>query len=78
MVFDRLGYCQHDLWQHLNSYIGMPCELCGVVLSQENAEIDHIKQLAHAETEDDVWALNVLENLRVVCGDCNRHRPTRG
>lgn len=75
IMFERLGYTQRDLWDHLQKYLARPCELCGFMLTWGNAEIDHIKQLFHAESEDDVWALNALDNLRLICGDCNRRRP---
>lgn len=74
-TYGRLGYTQADLYRHLSSYFGSPCEICGFMLTMGNAEIDHIVPLYTAKSEEDVWKLNMLDNLRLICGDCNRRRP---
>ena len=73
-LFSRLGFTQAELRKHLFQWLGNPCELCGVQLTRDNAEIDHIIQLCTAQTEEDVWRLNALENLRLICGPCNKRR----
>ena len=75
VMFERLGYTQTDLHQHLREYLARPCELCGFMLTMGNTEIDHIVPLYTAVSEEDIWQLNALSNLRMICGDCNRRRP---
>jgi hypothetical protein len=75
-LYGRLGYTQSELRGHLRSYLALPCEVCGIPLTRDNAEIDHVVPLHTAQTEADVWALNTLGNLRMICGPCNRNgRP---
>ena len=72
---DCFGYTQIELHEHLHAFIGTPCYGCGETLTLKNAEIDHVIPLATAKTEDDVWELNKISNLRMMCGPCNKRWP---
>jgi len=42
--------------------------------SPKNYEIDHIIPISLAKTENDVIRLNQLNNLRLICKNCNRNK----
>lgn len=74
-VYDRLGYRQSDLREHLLALVGFMCPVCdSSLVSLPGSEIDHIIPLRTARSEDDVWDLCRLDNLRLVCSRCNK-RP---
>jgi hypothetical protein len=77
-TFDFLGYSQEDLFKHLSKFLNEPCLMCNtVVITLDNLEIDHIIPISSARTEYDIWLLNQLNNLRLLCEDCNLKKGDR-
>ena len=54
---------------------GLRCVWCGVELTQETAQIDHVVQRATAKTRAARRALDVNDNLVASCMVCNVVRP---
>lgn len=50
------------------------CQLCG---SKENLQIDHIIS-AYCATKENIYQINSLSNLRLLCGSCNAKRSPNG
>lgn len=50
------------------------CQLCG---SKKNLQIDHIISAYHA-TKENIYQINSLNNLRLLCGSCNAKRSPNG
>ena len=75
-TFKLLKFTTEDLQAHRNSFLNKPC-VCGIacgretIITETNSHIDHIKPLVTAKTEEDIIILNSLENLRLICIDCN-------
>lgn len=53
---------------------GFTCQICG---SKENLQIDHIISVYYA-TKENIYQINCLKNLRLLCGSCNARRPLNG
>lgn len=71
--WDKLGYSPVDVHRHLLPYLDKPCEECGVEFEGlPSAEVDHIVPICTAKTIDEIWELNRLSNLRLICPRCNR------
>ena len=79
-TFRRLGYSPIELYTSLCYGGPMPCPgLCGKMLSgiEHDTEIDHVIPLATAKTEDEIYDLFRMSNLRLMCSSCNNHRPRK-
>lgn len=73
-----LGYTPQQLYDHLSTAFNKPCGWCGeVLLEGDNSAIDHIVPISQAKTEEEVLALNKLENLRLLHGRCNGSKKDR-
>lgn len=69
---DILGYSAIELFWHLNQYIDKPCDDCKlVIINRQTCCIDHLYPIGSAETIADVISLNQLNNLRLICRQCN-------
>lgn len=72
-TFRRLGYTPSDLADHL--FIGpQPCPGgCGTTLIGLDAgtDVEHIVPLYTARSEEELWELFRLDNLRLMCHKCN-------
>lgn len=73
----NLPFTAVELKAHLASEIEKfsgKCPMCEIELSSSGYDVDHKIPIRTAKTEDDVRLLFRLENLSVLCGDCNRRR----
>lgn len=73
--FKMLGYEPKKLYEHLARYLEKPCKICQKkIITLENSHIDHIKPISLAKTKDEIIELNQLDNLQLLCADCNHKK----
>ena len=71
-IFTILRYSQQQFNERLLLYLNKPCERCGKInITTNNSHIDHIIPMSLAKTEKELIQLNQLENLRLICSQCN-------
>ena len=73
-TFNMLSYSPECLYKHLSRYLDSPCEDCRstiISFSGFNFHIDHIKPISLATNKKEIIKLNELENLRLICSECN-------
>jgi 5-methylcytosine-specific restriction endonuclease McrA len=71
-TFSMLGYSNIDLWNFLSKQLNLPCQVCNIkIITLDNSNIDHIIPMCVASSIDDVIKLNQLDNLRLICEECN-------
>lgn len=76
-TLDFLGFTKQDLQHHFSKYSNNPCERCGnIIISHhsKNYELDHIIPISLAKTEQEIIYLNQLDNLRLICKNCNQEK----
>lgn len=74
-TFEFLGFSNIELFNHLSKWLDKPCEVCGnKVINLNNSNIDHIIPVCIISSTDDIIKLNQLENLRLICEECNLYK----
>jgi len=74
-TFEILGYSQDDLKNKLIKYLQLPCEVCKKKLVIiKNSHIDHIEPTIKGKTFEEIVYLNRLDNLRLICSECNQRK----
>ncbi len=77
-TFELLGYTPEQLCNHLSTYLDKLCQDCGAqVVTLDHFHIDHIIPISTAKTEEDVIRLNQLNNLRLICPECNMKKGAK-
>lgn len=76
-TFDLLGYSGQELYLHLKNQLNHKCIICKKIkLTLKNCNIDHIIPMCSAKSKEDIIKLNKLENLRLLCKNCNNEKIT--
>lgn len=74
-VLRHMDFTPSELLAHLNQRLdtcNYVCPMCQVSDLHKGFDIDHIIPLSTAKTKDEVIRLSSLNNLDVLCPDCNR------
>lgn len=78
LLFLWLGYTEKVLCNHLSKYLDKPCKECGVItLNLRTATIDHIVPVSIANGIQDIFELNQINNLRLICKSCNSRKGSK-